>query len=302
MMDTASVWKMGGMLLVAIALAGCTAFPGGGSTSDEPPARGLVIQEVQLENNAIPDDGGTRLVLRVANTQPDAAENVRIDITNTGAVQTELRTEDSDSKCTSAFDSDPTDYPDIDAASQGVPTELLCVWDINGNGAAEGSYPLTVTVDYTNTLTMQQESPKITFDPDRQIAAPTTSRTYSNGELSMTVSYPPRLPSSANEFDVETSLSDVGPGRVVGRSQIGCEGTCATIEYSGSLKTSAGFTESGERCGTARFLEGESQVTTSCEFTGGDTGDTITTHNLRADASYGYQVSRELPLQVVVDD
>ncbi|MFB6294980.1 MAG: hypothetical protein ABEI97_04425, partial [Candidatus Nanohaloarchaea archaeon] len=159
-----------------------------------------------------------------------------------------------------------------------------------------------VTVDYTNTLTMQQESPKITFDPEQQVAAQTTSRTYSNGELSMTVTYPPRLPSDTTDFDVETQLTDAGPGRVVSRSRIGCTGRCATIDYTGSLKTAAGFSESGGSCGTARFLEGKDTVTTNCEFTGGDPGDTITTHNFRATASYGYQLHRELPLQVVVDN
>lgn len=288
-------------LAAVLAVAGCTSFPtGGGTASGKPPASGLVIQEASLQNTAIPTGGDTELVLRVANTQPGAVTGVHIAVTNTGGLKISKDSDQSDPTCPEAGGT----VKRIAGATQGVPTQLLCVWDVNeteDGGARPATYPVTVTVTYVNSLTMQKESPKITFDPDQQIAAAKSSRTFSNGELSLAVTYPPTLPAGAKRIEVKTTAANPGNGDIVGISSVQCDGRCVDLRYSGSLLSGAGYTASGDRCGIIRFLQGEQEATSTCTFTDGSTADTITTHNLRMKATYGYQLHRELPLTVVKD-
>lgn len=310
-----------------VALTGCTALPlgGGGQASDGPPARGLLIQEARLENRLIPQDGGTELIVRVANTQPAPVRNVSINITNHGDIEVELDRRRSGDKCPRIYHRRNTS---ISGAVQGIPTELLCVWRLNGTKDAgtssavpadPGTYPVTVSAAYTSTLTMQQQSPKITFDPRQQVAAAGTVRTYGNGEVSLSVSAPPRLPADTSEVEVTATVENIGAGeltRINPSSHAGswlprgtsCGDRCAILSLSGSFmdRFVDSFGIGGDvsnpeaRCRVVRFLEGEQSAETTCRFTGGleQTGQVVT-HNLRASVTYRYQRQAETPLEVV---
>ncbi|MFB6294251.1 MAG: hypothetical protein ABEI97_00680 [Candidatus Nanohaloarchaea archaeon] len=306
------------LLVVAVLLAGCTALPSGEQPSEAPPARGLVIEEAQLENRVIPATGSTKLVLRLANTQPRDTKRVGLGITNSGEVSVSLDTATSDPVCQTAVDAARTgaanDGATIPAASQGVPTEVLCVFDVSGSGASLGTYPLTATVTYENTLTMQQDSPKITFDPERQVPAARTSRTYSNGELSMTVSYPPQLPTGGQDIQIDTTVRETGGGRMVpglirnipGVGTRNCDDRrCVFLTYQGSFMGPFGYATAEvdaatrkKQCRWVNVLEGDTSATARCVFAGSVSGGP-TTHSLRITADYRYRRVRELPIEVV---
>lgn len=300
-----------------LVLAGCTALPAGDGASGQPPAQGLIIQEARLGNTLIPQDGSTELVLRVANTQGGAAEDVDIDIRNSGEIELTLDSGKSDSICPAVVD-DGGD-PAVQGAVQGVPTELLCVWNVraasDGERASTGTYPITVAISYTNTLTMQQESPKIRFDPEQQVPAAATARTYGNGEVSLTVSFPPALPADTDDVTIDADVRNVGDGRLEALDPAlvpeggTCGERCAVLSLDGSLLEDFQFPAPSDdvsnpatRCRLIRFIEGERSATTTCRLVPSrDISGQRITHNVRGTITYRYMRQAETPLKVVED-
>ncbi|MDY6769185.1 MAG: hypothetical protein SVW02_03715, partial [Candidatus Nanohaloarchaea archaeon] len=199
------------LLLIPLLLAGCTAFSGGGEASDAPPAQGLVIKEASLQNTAIPQDGKTELTLHLANTGTTKIEDATIAISNTGPL--EVTGQPAGDKCD--IGPQPFTGVSVGAATEGVPRRVICRVTIIGADAREGEYPLTVRVQYGNTLRMQKDSPTITFDDQQNLAAPPVTRTYSNGETSLGVTVPPRVPKDEDSVELELRFQNVGQGRVV---------------------------------------------------------------------------------------
>ncbi|MDY6766027.1 MAG: hypothetical protein SVW77_01555, partial [Candidatus Nanohaloarchaea archaeon] len=191
----------------------------------------------------------------------------------------------------------------IGASAQGTPRKRVCVWSVEASpGSVDpGTYPLTVSVRYENTLRMQQQSLKFEFDPDQQAPSPAVTRSFSNGEVSMRTRHPPRLPLNPSRVAVELTGQNVGSGEL-GNLGSGLPAECSSSEvrcmrlrYDGSLTNA--FTQDGSgRCGRVVVRPGRRSGETQCTFTGSVSGPV--THNLRISADYRYQRRRVVPVTV----
>jgi len=272
------------VLLAAVVLAGCTSplGPNEESGGDEaPPARGLLIQDVSLEQSSIRPSQDTRLVLRIANTNPTDITDIEVGLSNFGQLgvsQTESECEDGSM---AGMTSDMTE-----------PITETCAWSIEASSidVSGGSQqiPITVTLEYSGTMTMQQSSMAFTFTEDASTKS--TSSSFTNGEITLSTSHQSEQLPGTDSISIGIGVSNVGDGRVLDRQ--------VTISYSGPLTNQFSF-PSDHRCSTLYFQENARSTSATCEFT--EDGSSLTegsSSRLRLEADYRYQRIRQVPLTV----
>lgn len=277
------------VLIAAMLVAGCTALPQDGN-DDQQQQRGLVVQDASLESSVVERGRSTRLILRVANTNPVPIDDFSAELSNLGDINADPV--EPAGGCSGEI-AEATTSPGI----------LTCVWTLDTGGLDPddtGSYPVAITMDYTGTLTMQEGTPAITFTDDLP-SRRTATRSYTNGELGMDVTHRTEHATTTDSVPVDVTLRSIGSGRIRPEAEV----RRVTMDYDGSLMDVFGFTsgetDTGERCRRANFLSGETSTTITCNLFRDGTIAAGTTYNLRIAATYRYQRYRELPLRVADD-
>lgn len=275
------------VLLLALILAGCTSplSPDDGSGDDEAPqARGLLIQDVSLEQSSIRPSQGTRLVLRIANTNPTDITGIDVGLSNFGQIsQTQTESECEDGSITGM------------SADMTEPITETCAWSLDTSGVdvSGGSQriPITVTLEYSGTMTMQRSSMDFTFTEDASTQS--TSSSFTNGEITLSTTHQPEQLPTTDSISIGIGVSNVGDGQVLGQQ--------VNISYSGPMRDLFDFPQN-HRCSTLYFQENARSTSATCEFTEfGGGGASLTdgsSSRLRLEADYRYQRIRQVPLTV----
>jgi hypothetical protein len=271
------------VLLVGLILAGCTSplGPGEESGDDEaPPARGLLIQDVSLEQNSIRPSQGTRLVMRIANTNPTDITGIDVGLSNFAQLSVSQTENECEDGSISGMTSDMTE-----------PITETCAWSIDASGVdvSGGSQqiPITVTLEYSGTMTMQQSSMDFTFTEDASTQSASSS--FTNGEITLSTSHQPEQLPGTDSISIGIGVSNVGNGRVLGQQ--------VNMSYAGRMTDLFEF-PSNHRCSTLYFQENARSTSATCEFTGGTSMNEGDSSRLRLEADYRYQRIRQVPLTV----
>lgn len=276
-------------LVAAILVAGCTALPQDDGGDEQQSQRGLVVEQASLESTTVERGRSTRLILRVANTNPIPVDDFSADLSNLGGIQ--ATPVEPGGGCSGTL-----------SAATTSPGTLTCVWRLDTSGLAAddaGSYPIGITMEYTGAVTMQTGTLKFTFVqglPERT----TTTRSYSNGEVAMDVTHRTRYATDTDAVTLDLTLRSEGSGRIRPENDV----RRANLSYSGSLMGPFGFTDGDgtdtePRCTAANFLTGETSTTITCNLFRSDSIAAGTTYSLRVNGTYPYQRYREVPLRVV---
>ncbi len=272
------------VLLVAILLAGCTsplASDDGSGDDEAPQARGLLIQDVSLEQSSIRPSQDTRLVLRIANTNPTDITDISVGLSNYG----QLAPTQTEGECADGSISGMT-------ADMTEPITETCAWSIDASnvdvdGGAQ-QIPITVTLEYSGTMTMQQSSMDFTFTEDASTQSMSSS--FTNGEITLSTTHQPEQLPDTDLVSIGIGVSNVGDGRVLDRE--------VSISYTGPMTDLFSF-PSDHRCSTLYFQENARSTSATCEFQ--RSGGTVTegsSSRLRLEADYRYQRIRQVPLTV----
>lgn len=294
-------------LALMVLLAGCTQpfGPQDSGNGNQGPntleARGLLVQDVRLNNQEIAQGETTQLFVTFSNTNPNAVENVQFSFDNLGGLSV------SEGSGVPQFCSDiRSGGGTIPAAANGQPTTRTCVWDLTASDVSmigsSTSIPVSFSVDYDGQLTMTDSSLQFVFGDQQDTV---TDSSFSNGEISLQTTHPGHLDWGQHSLQVELTTSNRGTGRIVS----GGEARRVTYELGGSLVESgqqgAGFTEkpieggSGSTCDAGVFLQGERSVTSTCVLQGSvSERPAPVTYTLTVAVSYRYQKYGSLQLTV----
>lgn len=288
------------LLLVAVAVAGCTASPGG--SSEGPTVQGVTIEQAQWESPRIAEGQSTDLIVRAANTNPTMIGNFQASLLNTAGIN-KFTLKTGVSSCSSPPCSCGPVH--LDAATPDAQPRKVCVWGVTAptiGRAPQKTFPVTLLVNYTANLTARDASAKITVSGSDSNLASRAQKRYSNGEIQATIDYRPTIRKGGSMM-MTITVRDIGNGRIP--SQNGARKV--TVKPAGTLFNDYGFVTNGP-CGGGNFdivfFSEDEPASIECVLAPrGDVSVTEgTTYTMRLPITYTYQRTRELPLTVLSVD
>jgi len=286
-----------------VLLAGCTqpfgpqdgtSGPSGANTVD---ARGLLVQDVRLNEQEIAQGETTQMFVTFSNTNPKDVSNVQFSFDNLGGLDV------SEGSGLPAFCSDIRGSGGtIAAAANGQPTTRTCVWDLTASDVSmigsSTSIPVSFSVEYDGELTMTESSLQFVFGDERDTVM---DNSFSNSEISLQTTHPGQLDWGDQELSLDLTTRNTGTGQIVS----GEDARRVTYELDGSLMEDAGFTKkpvedgSGTTCDAGVFLQGERSVESTCVLQGAVSEQPApVSYTLTVDVSYRYQKYGSLQLTV----
>ncbi len=289
------------LLVVAVALSGCTAF----ENDSEVQNKGVRL-DTSLTNSDILLDGSTHLQVTLTNRNPYPLKNVDVRVVNTNglSLSREVGVGNQSFRCSM----------DV-AESVGVPSTEQCVWtlepgqdfDEKFGGRDSVSLPLTVLVSYTSRATFPDQSLKAQFRaPDDIGRGERQEQTLrrDNDDISVEAGHSSPVSSDKGAVPLEVSVSNTGSGNL--QSLDSDNRREVKVFYAGSLtdldidSSNTSCLDSGQSYRTLQFLEGSRRTSTECQFVLSAAADELVDRSFSVKPVVEYRYSRSRNHQLTV--